>query len=503
MGAVGVHHLPEPLRHPGPRHRRRHGRQDPGRPRQPAQPRQDVRQGRLRDGGPARSRSHHHAAAQDEPGQGRRCRPCVGADQLGRRAVGDRGTPEDHPGRGPQRAPVLHLRRLPVAGAVHRCLDQRVRPSRLHDVVGADLLRQQRARHQLHEPERLRGRPGPGVLEVHHAVRLAVRLGRALRHDARRPRAVRASPRRPEDRLDRPGAGSRRLQGRGVGADPARHRRRLDPGHGQPTGQRAAHLRRVVRQAAHERAVPRGAGRSLCPRARHRQAAGVGRQRRHGQALRRRRGRLRPDRYLHRRRGRGEAGIPASQGSRPPIHPRARRGDHVRAGGHRGPPGPRLWRSVRDRGHDRHRRPLAALPAGVGRVVPGALRAQARHADRAGHRAAARADRRAGRPRRPAGRPLRAAGQEPVARTAVPGQLRGLDPAELHRRRAGGRHVPAAARDTARHAGVLRAAARRTVRGHLLPAGVGGARRLETPHLAAACSSSTTPTSSRPPGRPT
>ncbi len=202
-------------------------------------------------------------------------------------AVGDRGAPEVHPGRGPQRAPVLHLRRLPVAGPVHRCLDQRVRPSRLHDVVGADLLRQQRARHQLHEPERLRGRPGPGVLEVHHAVRLAVRLGRALRHDARRPRAVTASPRRPEDRLDRPGAGSRRLQGRGVGADPARHRRRLDPGHGQPTGQRAAHLRRVVRQAAHERAVPRGAGRSLCPRDRHRQAAGVGRQRRHGQALRR------------------------------------------------------------------------------------------------------------------------------------------------------------------------------------------------------------------------
>ena len=443
-----------------------------------------MRQGRFGNGGSDRSPTDHHPTAADEPTQGRRRRSWVGTDLVGGGAGGDRVADEGGPRRGPTGSAVLDLRRLPAPRAVHRRLDQRVRIAGLLDVVGADLLRQQRARHQLHEPERVRGRPRSGALEVHHALRVTVRLGRPLRHDARGAGARRAPARRSAHRLDRPRAWPSRLTGRGVGADPTRHRRRAAAGDGPPTRQRAEHLRRAVRQAAHQWPLPRAARRAVPARGCDAQAAGVGSVRRHRQAVRcRRRGR-RTDRHLRRGRGRGEAGLPAAQGSCPPLHARRRRGHHDRARSHDRATRPRVRRSVADRGDDRHRRSGAPVPTGVGRVVPRAVGAQARHADRAGDRLAPRADRRVGRPGRPARRPVRAARQEPVPGAAVPGELRGIDPADVHRRRARRRHVSAAPGHASGDAGVLRAAAGWPVRGDLLPARLRAAGRVEAAELA-------------------
>ena len=229
-----------------------------------------MRQGRLGDGGPARPDRITTPLRRTNPDKG------IGVDpgwvpisweealsEIARPAEGD-------PRRGPTGPAVLDVRRLPAPRAVHRRVDQRLRTARLLDVVGADLLRQQRARHQLHEPERVRGRPRPGALEVHHALRVAVRLGRPLRHDARGAGALRAPARRSAHRVDRPRAWPGCVTGRGVGADPPRHRRRPAAGDGQPARQRAEHLRRAVRQAAHERSVPRAPRRAVPPRARRR-----------------------------------------------------------------------------------------------------------------------------------------------------------------------------------------------------------------------------------------
>ncbi len=139
-----------------------------------------------------------------------------------------------------------------------------------------------------------------------------------------------------------------------------------------------------------------------------------------------------------------EAGLPAAQGSRPPLHARRRRGHHDRPGGHDRASRPRVRRGVADRGDDRHRRSRAPVPTGLGRVVPRAVGAQARHADRAGDRAAPSADRRAWTSREVCSAdPYGLRGKSPSRGAAVPGELRGIDPADfIGGGRVGGMYPP-------------------------------------------------------------
>ena len=170
----------------------------------------------------------------------------------------------------------------------------------------------------------------------------------ALRHDARRPGPRRAPTGRPPRRVDRPRPRPRRVASRGMGTDPARNRCRPAAGHGQPARERAAPLRRAVREAHDQRArtswAPtastcgkRGTGKPMV------WDASDGR----GQTFRRRCRRVRAHRLVRRRWRPGQARVPMPSRPRAPVHARDGRGHHLGAGGHGGPPRPRVRRGVR------------------------------------------------------------------------------------------------------------------------------------------------------------